>query len=204
MAETGGHNDGGVVPRTEVARVLGFSPDYTFRAFGEAQSGLKEISESQFSELAKLFASSQDQTQTQPFKPPDYMPPKYGPGGEGAVHKALKQYVADHPEVVFGEQGLKHVGTEVVVPSGDRIDILLRDQIGRYVAVEIEPAQGPGQLDGLCQAVKYRYLACVLHRVDFEASRSALVAFEIHESLEPIAKRYAVEMIRVDRSQVPV
>ncbi|MEM7577499.1 MAG: hypothetical protein AAF328_08495 [Planctomycetota bacterium] len=203
-AETGGHNDEGFVPTSEVTRILGFASNYGFRGFGEARSGLKEISGNQFLELAAFFASSKDSSETESFKPPDYVPPKYGPGGEGAVHKALKQHVADYPELVFQEKGLKHIGTEVVVPSGDRIDVLLRDQIGRYVAVEVEPAQGLGQLDGLCQAVKYRHLACVLHRVDFEAGRSALVAFELHESLDPIAKRYAVEMIRVDRSKVAI
>jgi hypothetical protein len=200
--ETGGHNDAGFIPRAKVCKVLGFSPAYVFRGFGEKRSGLKEITKDQFLELAAIFTSKPPKREH--FKPPKYVPPKYGPGGEGPVHKALKQYVADHPEAVFGEQGLEHVGTEVVMPSGDRIDILLRDQIGRYVAVEIEVTQGPDQLDGLCQAVKYRHLACVLHKVDFEASRSALVAFELDKSLNPIAERYAVELIRLDRDSVPI
>lgn len=200
--ETAKHNDSGYISRPNVCKVLGFKDTYNFRGFGEKSSGLKEISEDEFLQLAEMFTAKTPKKRE--FAPPKTMSSKFGSGGEGPVHKALKEYVAANPEKALGEQGLEHVGTEVIMPSGDKIDILLRDQLGRYVAVEIEEAQGPGQLDGLCQAVKYRFLACVAYEADFEASRSALVAFDLDKSLEPIAKRYEVELILVDRGLVEI
>ena len=199
-AETGRHNDSGFVSRAEVCEVLQYSPNYSFRGFGEKNSGLKELTPDQFTELSDRFRAVRKRSRH--FEPPSHVPSKYGPGGEGAAHKSLKEFVAANPGAIFDEDGLEHVGTEVLMPSGDRIDVLLRDRIGRYVAVEIEVTQAAGQLDGFCQAVKYRYLACVLYEVDFEASRSALVAYEIDATLDPIAHRYAVELIRVDPQTV--
>lgn len=196
-AQTGRHNDGGFVPHLHICEVLGYSPNYSFRGFGEQRSGLKELTIDQFAQLASAF----NQEKSVAFKHPSNLPTKY-PGGEGPEHKALKELVAAQPSIVLEEEGLMHVGTEVLLPSGDRIDVLLRDRFGRYVAVEVEVTQGPMQLDGLCQAVKYRYLACIVHQVDFEASRSVLVAYDIDKSLEPIAKRYRVQLCRADRGVI--
>ena len=49
----------GFVPRTEVAEILGLSPRYTFRGFGEKHSGLKEISQTQCESLMEAFRESQ-------------------------------------------------------------------------------------------------------------------------------------------------
>ena len=49
--------------------------------------------------------------------------PKYGPGGEGELHRRLKEYVAQHPEVLglgAGRGSLKHPFV-----TGDRVDVLV-------------------------------------------------------------------------------
>jgi hypothetical protein len=48
----------GFVPRVHVNRVLGYQKNYTLRAFGDRQSGLKEITVAQYNALAAEFETS--------------------------------------------------------------------------------------------------------------------------------------------------
>ncbi len=45
----------GFVPRTEVNRVLGYSPNYLFRGFGTFNSGLKELTALEYSALVEVY-----------------------------------------------------------------------------------------------------------------------------------------------------
>lgn len=75
-----------------------------------------------------------------------------GFGGEGAEHKALKEYVASHPKLV----GAKGKGeTEHILLSGDRLDVWFPDS---QIAVEVKPSTSPDSdvLRGLFQCVKYK------------------------------------------------
>lgn len=46
---------------------------------------------------------------------------KYGPGGEGERHRALKQFIADHPECLGF--GLGQAAVEHSFVTGDRVDV---------------------------------------------------------------------------------
>lgn len=48
----------GFVPLIEVNRILGYSPKYSMRGFGDRSSGLKKISKQQFDEILKMFLHS--------------------------------------------------------------------------------------------------------------------------------------------------
>ena len=52
-------SESGFVPRDEVNEILGYSPKYTLRGFGEMGSGLKIITKSQFYKLLESFNSSE-------------------------------------------------------------------------------------------------------------------------------------------------
>lgn len=76
----------------------------------------------------------------------------HGSGGEGAEHKALKEYIASHPALVGAiENGL----TEYILLSGDKLDVWFPNS---QIAVEVKPTTSPDSdvLRGLFQCVKYK------------------------------------------------
>lgn len=93
-------------------------------------------------------------------------------GGEGEAHRALKNYVAEHPELVQLGAAFPKGGTEVALPSGDKLDVSFRktDSVGNklWVAVEVKSSISTiGDIArGIFQCVKYK------------AVMDAVVAFE--------------------------
>jgi len=83
--------------------------------------------------------------------------PVYGGGGEGKEHKAMKEYIAAHPETI-GIKGVLAFDTEHVLLSGDRLDVYFELKNGDCVAVEVKPSSSPDEdiSRGICQCVKYK------------------------------------------------
>lgn len=83
--------------------------------------------------------------------------PIYGGGGEGKEHKAMKEYIAAHPETI-GIKGVLAFDTEHVLPSGDRLDVYFELKNGGCVAVEVKPSTSPDNdiSRGIFQCVKYK------------------------------------------------
>ena len=83
--------------------------------------------------------------------------PIYGGGGEGKEHKAMKEYIAAHPETI-GIKGVLAFDTEHVLPSGDRLDVYFELKDGDRVAVEVKPSTSPDDdiSRGIFQCVKYK------------------------------------------------
>ena len=80
-----------------------------------------------------------------------------GGGGEGPNHKALREWVQEHPERV--DKRLRDVDskTEVELLSGDRVDVVYRTA-GEVVAIEVK-SRDSNWADlqrGIYQSVKYR------------------------------------------------
>lgn len=76
----------------------------------------------------------------------------HGCSGEGTAHKALKEYIANHPKVV----GAKETGTsEYILLSADRLDVWFPKS---RIAVEVKPKSSPDAdiMRGLFQCVKYK------------------------------------------------
>lgn len=93
--------------------------------------------------------------------------PIYGSGGEGKEHKALKEYIAAHPEAI----GIKNVtvcDTEHILPSGDRLDVYFELKNGDRVAVEVKPSTSPDEdiTRGIFQCVKYKAVMDAMRTIE--------------------------------------
>ncbi len=189
----------GFVARSDLLSILGYSPNYNLRGFGDYHSGLKKITEDEFRTLVQEFHAAR----------PVRLPPSprtgghgHGGGGEGTVHLNLKNYVASNPVSALNESGLQKLEVEYEFATGDRADIVLVDRHKRIVGVEIEPSVHDVDLVGLLQAIKYRYmLECVADREPGD-SRGMLIAHEIGDRVKAACTRYGIEFYEVLRETV--
>ena len=181
----------GFVFRTELASLLGMSSKYVFRGFGEGHSGLKEVGEDLFDQLLAAYRKSDlDEDQHSAVRSRAV---RGGPGGgEGPAHKALKLAIAADPSSL-GEKGLELVKVEFGFPTGDRIDVLLCDRFGCYVAVEVEGDCDEFELAGPLQCMKYRALVAYFFERPEGEVRSILAAPSIHSKVSARLERYGVE-----------
>ena len=175
----------GFVSRSDLLQILRYSPSYTLRGFGDHHSGLKKVTEAQFNSLIQKFHK-----------------PRLPRGGEGVVHRNLKNYVASNPTVALNESGLQLLGVEYKFPTNDRADIALVDRHNRIIGIEIEPAVGDTDWAGPLQAIKYRYmLECATGR-DPGESRGMLIAHEIDDRVKTVCTRYGIECYEISREVV--
>ena len=91
---------------------------------------------------------------------PKIVPPggkPHGKGGESDAHKALKNHVRNHPEIVGADEGWLGF-VEYSLPSLDEIDVVFRSST-ELVAVEVKSKISdlyPGDYErGIYQTVKY-------------------------------------------------
>ena len=104
--------------------------------------------------------------------------------------------------IILRNTGVSTIGTEYCFQTGDRADVVLKDNIGRIIGVEIEVSQPDGTRDGILQAIKYRFMLALMFRLRFSESRSLLVAYSIADSIKQLCNEYDVECVVVDRSAV--
>lgn len=147
----------GFVSWMQLNSLLGFAPNYNYRGFGERHSGLRELTPEQFEAIQSQYSSSQDSALETTGSRIAAAALRGGPGGEGPAHRMLKEWIAQNPEAL-GEDGMLLVQLEMGFPTGDRIDIVLRDRFGRLVAVEVEGICDESEIAGPLQCAKYRAL----------------------------------------------
>jgi len=196
---------GGFVPRTQVNAALGYKEDYPLRGFGDRQSGLKKLTKDQFDRLADAYRASVRAGPKPSVEPSDFRTAARRAGGDGeesSEHLHLKEYVAAQPCTAFAEEGLSTLKAEYPFPTGDCADVVLEDRFGRLVGAEIEVHVGPKAVEGVLQAVKYRFMAPVLEGRNLLDSRAALVAYTISAEMKALCARYEVQCIEVDRKAV--
>ncbi|MEX0719055.1 MAG: hypothetical protein WD509_02705 [Candidatus Paceibacterota bacterium] len=198
-AETKIVNSAGFVPRLMLNNILGFKDNYSLRGFGTRKSGLKEISTEEHEEILNFYLNHHtDKDSTKLSRKP-----LTRKGGEGPIHKALKLAIAANPSEMLGETNLSLVKIEYAFEdTGDRIDVLLKDRYGRYVAVEVEPECPSTHQAGPLQCMKYR--ALLSYRLDREVEevRMFLVAHDISEEVKSKASKYGIECFKVPVSKV--
>lgn len=112
-------------------------------------------------------------------------------GGEGAVHRELKEQLARKPEIL--EAGLRLYRQEPQLQSHYRPDLILQDKEGRYVAVEVE-SDFPGDNDtGVWQAVAYKHVLAAEFRLSCDRVRGFLAAPRIPDSIKQQCRDLGVE-----------
>lgn len=122
---------------------------------------------------------------------------KYGPGGEGEPHRALKQFVADHPERLGLGRGKGRVEHRFV--TGDRVDVSIGLASGEHCVVEVE-VEGESTRIGAHQALKYRALRA--GELDTKTLPHAfLVAYSIPKSVKRFCKRHGVTALEIQPSE---
>lgn len=190
----------GFLARQSLLSVLGYDSTWNMRGFGTLHSGLKEITEEQYRQIVSGFHEAR------PIQLPELPVPRghggVGGVGEGETHERLKLHVAGNPEAAIGELGLQTLKVEYPFPSGDRADIVMADAYGRIVGVEVEPSVEDGDVVGVLQAIKYRYMLELMADREPGDSRAILVAHRISQGTRELCARYGVEYVEVPRAIV--
>ena len=120
-------------------------------------------------------------------------------GGEGEEHKALKEYICQHPEsinykdVVFAE-------TEHPLPSGDSLDVYFELSDGTHVAIEVKPSISPDQdiARGVFQCVKYYAVMDAMRNIeckDYEIEVLLVTAGNFSSQNKVLAEELDVEYV---------
>lgn len=200
MAESETLNTKGFVPRKSLNEILGYKGSYSLHGFGDYHSGIKRIEETHAQAILRAFIATHPTLTGLKLtdRPTQKRNGDRASGGEGPVHKALKNSVANDPVAALGESGLVTVAVEHEFITGDRVDILLQDHFGKLVVVEIEPACSEGDHVGTAQCVKYRALTAFESERDAKEIRAFLVATQIHKSVSDKAKETGVETFEID------
>ena len=197
QAETETILESGFVPLRIVNEVLGYSPNYNLRGFGDYKSGLKKLTTSEFDALLNYYRDHRFEDPTHPTFPRG-RPPSHSYGGqESEAHRMLKERVAEFPSRYLGEEGLTTVRLEYPFPTNDRADIVLQDSFGRIIGVEIELHVSENQVEGVLQAIKYRHMLAVMFQKPFIESRSMLVAKSIAPEIKSVCDSYEVEYLEI-------
>ena len=95
---------------------------------------------------------------------------------ESQFHKKLKQYILENPESI----GLKNIilaETEVILLSGDRLDVYFQQKDKTRIAVEVKSRISPDDdiLRGIFQCVKYKSILDAENRLHCEPSRTRTI-----------------------------
>ncbi len=115
-----------------------------------------------------------------------------GGGGPGKTHEDLKDDLANNPSQL-GE-GLRLIKKEYTFKSGDgRVDVLLMDNSGKPVPVEVKPYISPESDSEILQALKYKHLAASDYDILCKEVRCILVAPEIPDDVKKKCKQLGIE-----------
>ncbi len=120
-------------------------------------------------------------------------------GGEGEEHKALKDYICQHPESI-NYKDVDFAETEHILPSGDRLDVYFELSDGTHVAIEVKPCISPDQdiARGVFQCVKYYAVMDALRNIeckDYEIKVLLVTAGKISSQNKVLVEELDVEYV---------
>lgn len=199
-APTTSLDSGGFIPRLEVNRLLGYAEAFNFHGFGDSHSGVKLIPRELFENLRRVYRASSEAADEERIAT-RMGHPTFGGTGEGAEHRTLKERIAADPAGVLGEVGLTFWRMEWLLPTADRVDVVLKDRFGRFVAVEVEVVCGADEVIGPLQCMKYRAMISYVFERPMEEVRSMLVAHAIHRVVVDRCGDYQIETRCVARAE---
>jgi len=122
------------------------------------------------------------------------------PGGEGAEHKLLKEWIAAHPEAI-GLASNAVPDVEHDFASGDCVDIAFNFPDGTRAVVEIETTQ---PFPGAHQVIKYRALMAAENgwRLNSPKVKGTLVAWDFTSSEISFCKKYGISVFKCRKGEV--
>lgn len=118
---------------------------------------------------------------------------KYGNGGEGENHKALKIFIANNAKLLGIDKVLK-VDIEHTFASWDIVDILI-ESVDYDYTIEIETNI---VMPGCHQAIKYRALRCAEKGLDLHSVKvkAIVVAWEFTEDETRFCEKYNIKQFK--------
>jgi hypothetical protein len=187
-------NSKGFIRRRDLARILGYREEYPFKGFGDKHSGVKRLSQDEYEAIHSAFVASQDNVKSILKRARSVG--HFG-GGEGRIHKSLKEYIAANPEKALGEDGLRTLEVEYPFATGDRIDVLLQDGNGRLVALEVEVDCDESEVAGPLQCMKYRAMIAYLCGWRVAEVRTVLAARSVSSAVRKRCTPYEIRVIEI-------
>ena len=123
----------------------------------------------------------------------------YGSGGEGEEHKAVKEYIFEHPESL-GISDINKAETEYPLPSGDRNDVYFELSNGDRIVVEVKPSTSPDNdiTRGIFQCIKYKAVMEAIRVVDngsYSIQTILVMVGEINQQNKLLAEELDVKYI---------
>lgn len=111
----------------------------------------------------------------------------FGGIGEGAEHKALKEFIYNHPESL-GLENVSSAQMEYTLPSGDRLDVYFELKDGCKVAVEVKSriSDDSDIIRGIFQCVKYEAVIKALSSVETGSTPKVIPILVTGRSLSDI------------------
>ncbi len=120
--------------------------------------------------------------------------------GEGAEHKAIKEYIANHPESICIKKKVVYKETEHGLPSGDQLDVYFEFRNGNRMAVEVKPSTSPNEdiTRGIFQCVKYQAVMDALRTVEYgnyENDTRLVIGGKMSEANRKLANDLGIDFI---------
>lgn len=191
-------NSGGFIPRVKFLPLMGYSASWNLHGFGDNHSGVKRLTAVEFAGLRKMYEESADREDRKRVQNNSRGGRFGGQGGEGDVHRDLKERIAADPSAVLREDGLSLFKVEFPFNcTGDRIDVVLRDKDKKFVAVEVEVDCDRDHLAGSLQCMKYRAMLAYYFERPLKEVRCVLVAHTIAPEVNARCAAYEIETITV-------
>lgn len=131
------------------------------------------------------------------------IPPRIGGrfgGGESKEHRALQQWVRDHPHIV-GATAQQTADENYVLPSLDQIDLLFRSAtecIGVEVKSRLSDAIPQDYERGLYQTIKYAAVLRAMHQAGAPESRPSVRTVLVLERSLPDCYRHTAKLLAID------
>ena len=122
-------------------------------------------------------------------------------GGEGEGHRRLREWIMTHPEAIDDRYSDRPTATEVMLKSGDRVDVViyLSDSLSdKTVAVEVKSrVSNEADLErGVYQCIKYK---AIMDAMDMNAEAVLVTERNLPRRLQSFAHDHHVMHVRIER-----
>lgn len=105
---------------------------------------------------------------------------KYGKGGEGELHKNMKDIISKNPHVIGLPNSTIFISKEEILWSADTVDIMFEDRKGKNstrIAIEVKASNSDSAdiLRGLFQCIKYESIMQAMNKIENKYSNIRVI-----------------------------